>query len=705
MKKIIAVIFCFFTSFVVSQSSLNMDLVGHLPYPQGTNDIWGYADGDNEYALVGTRTGFSVVDISCPQYPNELFFIPGSNSIWRDIKTWGKYAYVTTEANDGLLIVDLSDFTGQTYVYTEEFFTTSHNIYIDENGYAYIFGADTGNGGAVILDLTQDPMNPTLAGIFDNYYLHDGMVRGDTLWGSAIYAGVFSIIDVSDKSNPEIMSTYPTSCQFTHNAWISDDNNYLFTTDETAGCYVGSYDVSDIYDIQEIDLIQEWTGDGADGDQENVVPHNTHVLGDYLVTSYYTSGITIIDASDPFNLIEVGYYDTSPLSGSNMDGCWGAYPYLPSGLMLATDQQEGLFVLHSTQITHDDFSDIIDSFCEGCTDAVALNYNPEAAEDDGSCIYVMGCTDVTALNYNAVATNDDGSCEYYCDDFIVEMPFCDEEIQVEYAESVSLSCEGESLTFLDMAGNILSVGVNTYVTDPIFENTEFVVFNEAVVEEATLNIGEPEHEGNDYSSEVYNGGLLFDCYAEFTLNSVKVYTDQEHAGERTIELRDNTGNLLFDLIVDVPASEDDGHIIYLGWNLTPGTQYLLTTNIQMNNENFGNNNPMFKRTTGGLPDFPFTINNILEITEGYFTNGQSGGTGSSTDYYYYFYDWSVSYERSCQSSEAIINLIINTSSIEESNVVKSLIKSIDVLGRETNNTDLMIQMYDDGTVERKIILK
>ena len=121
-------------------------------------------------------------------------------------------------------------------------------------------------------------MNPTLAGIFDDYYLHDGMVRGDTLWGSAIYAGVFSVINVADKANPTIMSSYPTSCQFTHNAWISDDNNYLFTTDETAGCYVGAYDVSDIYDIQEIDLIQEWTGDGASGAQENVIPHNLSLI-------------------------------------------------------------------------------------------------------------------------------------------------------------------------------------------------------------------------------------------------------------------------------------------------------------------------------------------------------------------------------------------------------------------------------------------
>ena len=95
----------FIFSFLSSQESLNMDLVSNFPYPQGANDIWGYADGENEYALVGTVTGFSVVDITDPSNPYELFFVEGSSSIWRDIKTWGKYAYVTTEASDLLLIV------------------------------------------------------------------------------------------------------------------------------------------------------------------------------------------------------------------------------------------------------------------------------------------------------------------------------------------------------------------------------------------------------------------------------------------------------------------------------------------------------------------------------------------------------------------------------------------------------------------------
>lgn len=48
----------------------------------------------------------------------------------------------------------------------------------------------------------------------------------------------------------------------------------------------------------------------------------------------------------------------------------------------------------------------------GCTDNTALNYNPLATIDDGSCIYIPGCMDSTALNYNPIATIDDGSCVY-----------------------------------------------------------------------------------------------------------------------------------------------------------------------------------------------------------------------------------------------------------------------------------------------------
>ena len=113
--------------------------VGNLSYNQDLNDIWGYVDHEGkEHALVGCANGFSYVDISNPN-PQEVFFIPGSNSIWRDLKTWNNYAYITTEAEDGLLIVDLNDLSGQSYTYWTDYFLRAHNIYIDENGFAFIF--------------------------------------------------------------------------------------------------------------------------------------------------------------------------------------------------------------------------------------------------------------------------------------------------------------------------------------------------------------------------------------------------------------------------------------------------------------------------------------------------------------------------------------------------------------------------------------
>ena len=48
----------------------------------------------------------------------------------------------------------------------------------------------------------------------------------------------------------------------------------------------------------------------------------------------------------------------------------------------------------------------------GCTNLNALNYNPLATDNDGSCIpHIYGCTDATMFNYNSSANTDDSTCE------------------------------------------------------------------------------------------------------------------------------------------------------------------------------------------------------------------------------------------------------------------------------------------------------
>ena len=50
---------------------------------------------------------------------------------------------------------------------------------------------------------------------------------------------------------------------------------------------------------------------------------------------------------------------------------------------------------------------------QGCTDSLAFNYDQLATEDDGSCLEFMeGCMDQTACNYNNLANTEDDSCFY-----------------------------------------------------------------------------------------------------------------------------------------------------------------------------------------------------------------------------------------------------------------------------------------------------
>jgi choice-of-anchor B domain-containing protein len=331
-------------------SQLNIDSLSHINYQTlhgaNLNDVWGYVDEfENEYAIVGTSKGTSIVNVTNPANPMEVFWLPGSESIWRDPCVYGDYAYITTEAEDGLQIIDLTPLPQSTNLTTTLYtgpsassWQSAHTCFIDENGYAYIFGANRGNGGAIILDIQSNPMNPTEVGIFDNWYIHDGFARNDTLYAAHIYDGFFSLIDVSNKSNPVLLGTKTTPSSFTHNIWPSENGKYVYTTDEVSSAFIGVYDITDPTNIYEVDRTQNSPGSG-------VIPHNTHVQGDYLITSYYSDGVTIHDITNPDNVIKVGQFDTYPGQTISYDGCWGVYPFLPSGTILAADITQGLFIL------------------------------------------------------------------------------------------------------------------------------------------------------------------------------------------------------------------------------------------------------------------------------------------------------------------------------------------------------------------------
>ncbi len=316
--------------------------VGHLAYPGVTlAGCWHYTDSlGKEYALVGTNKGLSIVDVSDPAQPVERFTVPGYPNNWREVKTWKNFAYVTTEYSNkpsGITIVNLG-YLPDSIVWktwygpgTDTLIRKSHTLACAD-GYLYIFGGT--QQGAVICDLS-DPWNPDVKSIYHDQYVHDGYIRGDTLWASEIYAGQFSVIDVSDKTAPKVLATQPTPAHFNHNCWLSDDSRFLFTADEKPYAPLVAYDVSDLENISELDRYQPSQHPGGE-------VHNVRVLRDFLINPSYSGQLTLVDAHRPDNLIETAWVSL----GSSL--VWDADPYLPSGIIVATAKLEGLFVFQPT---------------------------------------------------------------------------------------------------------------------------------------------------------------------------------------------------------------------------------------------------------------------------------------------------------------------------------------------------------------------
>ncbi|MFN0214935.1 MAG: choice-of-anchor B family protein [Saprospiraceae bacterium] len=319
----------------------NITFRSKLSFPgQTVANMSGWASPDGkEYALVGASKGLIIVDVTDPDVPVQIVQLPGPDNFWKEIKTYSHYAYVVSEGGQGVQIVDLSAlpsanvpnkfYLGDGAIANQ--INTIHALHIDlTKGFLYAYGSNLFNGGAVVLDLNTDPWNPTYVGKFDQLgYIHDGYVDNDTLYAGHINFGIFSVVDMSDKTAPLVLNTQSTPNHFTHNTWLSEDRKTLFTTDETANSYLAAYDVSNPDDIKFLDKMQTGPGSGS-------IVHNTHVLGNYAITAWYTEGLNIVDVTKPNSLVETGKYDTYPQgSGGGFDGCWGVYPYLPSGNFVA----------------------------------------------------------------------------------------------------------------------------------------------------------------------------------------------------------------------------------------------------------------------------------------------------------------------------------------------------------------------------------
>lgn len=355
------------------------DLVSHIniedlggPSARG-NDCWGWTDPltQKEYALMGTSTGTTFVDISDAINPVIIGRLPteNSNSTWRDVKTYGNFAFIVSEANaHGMQVFDLTrlrgaDTSNGVIVFTPETvytgFGNAHNIVINEtNAYAYVVGSNTFAGGPHFVDIS-DPLNPVAAGGYSvDQYSHDAQVvtyngPDSDYTGREIYIGSNEnevvIVDVTDKSNPVQISSidYPF-IGYTHQGWFTEDFRYFLLGDELDERDFGVNSRTLAFDFTDLDnpsLHLSYLG------PTKAIDHNGYVKGDTYFLANYTAGVRFIDLSsiDDLFLTEVGFFDTFPENDdTSFDGVWNVYPYFPSGNILVNDINSGMFVIRKS---------------------------------------------------------------------------------------------------------------------------------------------------------------------------------------------------------------------------------------------------------------------------------------------------------------------------------------------------------------------
>lgn len=377
-------------------AALRVELLGHLEVNEiggggnsvFANDCWGWTDpaSNRKFAIVGLTNACSFIEVTVPTNPQYLGKLDtaeaGQNTFWRDVKVYNNHAFIVADGggNDqGIQVLDLtllltadpnnpSNFTA-----TDHYngFSRGHNIVINEDtGYGYVVGAYNNaggrlyRGGLTMFDLS-DPTNIALVGDYrSDGYTHDAQVvvysGPDTTHvgkevAFACNEDTLTIVDVSDKSNPTLISRNPyNESSYAHQGWLSEDQKYFYMNDETDeldNAQAGGTPFPTrtfIWDVSDLDApVYEGFYEGT----ESTIDHNLYVKGNFIYQANYSSGLRIlqIDPTDPTSLSEYGFFDTFMTNDNvNFDGAWSCYPYFDYGVddvIIISDQQGGLFVV------------------------------------------------------------------------------------------------------------------------------------------------------------------------------------------------------------------------------------------------------------------------------------------------------------------------------------------------------------------------
>jgi choice-of-anchor B domain-containing protein len=361
--------------------------------PRAASNLWGYTDPDdgNEYAIIGLSNGTAVVQVTNPIKPRVVGIVRAKDSDWREVKVysvfnsttrkWDAYAYVSTEAqNGGLQVIDLSALPNRvSLAYTDREISTSHTLFVANvdfvsgkriEGLTPVLYVQGSNVAGLVAYSLANPKNPKIIGRYTETYVHD--IYAETFSGAranqcadghnpceVVFASTgrdLRTIDFTDKSNPVVLHRleYPR-VGYAHSSWISSNKNWLFNFDEFDEIDSGTNTRILTINIQNF---RNMRVAGTFHGREKSIEHNGYVVGNRLYLSHYTRGLVVMDVTNPTRIREIAFFDTHPEDDKDnpqsmhpghgsvsFNGAWGVFPFLPSGNILISDMERGLFVL------------------------------------------------------------------------------------------------------------------------------------------------------------------------------------------------------------------------------------------------------------------------------------------------------------------------------------------------------------------------
>jgi choice-of-anchor B domain-containing protein len=355
MKKLlIPILLLFFSTYLIAQQTAtelfhweDSTLVASTAHNNTYNECWGFEINSHEIAVIGSTAGTHFFDVTNPNTATEVAFVAGAYTgtgvIHRDYHDFEGYLYVVCDEGSlsTLQIIDITNLPNSvsTVYDSNALLTKSHNIYIDTTS-AKMYSCGT-NSTMQVYSLNS-PQNPILIYSY-NTYVHDAYIINDIAYLNCGSNGLiiedFTMVDTIGDQPTQLatFTSYPDA-GYNHSGWLNENKTIYAMFDENHGYDVKLLDVSDLNNISVLSIFNS----GVDSQS---MAHNGIIKGDLLFISYYHDGLRVFDISDPLNPIQTWEYDTySSNNYAGYKGAWGVYPNLPSGNIIVSDMQTGLYL-------------------------------------------------------------------------------------------------------------------------------------------------------------------------------------------------------------------------------------------------------------------------------------------------------------------------------------------------------------------------